>query len=1518
MLTIGRIFAGDGWRYLWDQVAGDPGDYYLVDVGRGESPGQWGGRAAGPELGLAGLVGEEQLRSLFGGLAHPVTGASLGRPPRQFRGVNERLAASRAVHDKAETAQWAQRELDLLEAGASSERVDAELRVFRSRADERWASTEATIRRGGERRAVAGFDLTFSAPKSLSVLWAAAPPEQRAKIWAAHHEGVTAAMGFIEREAALSRCGYDGVRQVDSTGLVTASFDHRTSRAGDVHVHTHTATLNRVRCADGEWRALDGRAVYRAAAAAGAIYDRVRETALERDLGIQHEIDPNSGAREIVGVEPEVRRLFSARQTQIEGRLDELVAEWRAQHGTDPSEWTVTKMSEWARLDTAARKGPGEATTDALRRWDTQCRAELGTSLADVWASATHPNRPHASAQPAETDDQLIAVAVRAVDRAKSTWTRYDLVRELTRRLPIDPTQATEETLTRVDRLVATALEPGNNCGVVSLAAPPAFTVPASLRRPSDNGSLYSEHGATRYTTDTALATERRLLAYAHDTTGPRLDPAAADAASSALDVDRDQAAAVAAVLGSGRRLDALVGPAGTGKTSIMGSVAQAWTQAGRQVLGVSIAENATRVLAGHAGIRAVNAAKLIFEHTQRSAKQRRQRWWDDAYAIAPGALVILDEAGMASRHTIDHVAAICAAADAKLLLVGDPDQLPSPDAGGTFELIAAHTAAATLTTVRRFQYHWERAASLRLRAGDASVIAEYDLRGRITGGTLSEVEDAAFSAAMADRARGLSVYLLADTNDIAARLARRARDVLVAVGRVDDTRTVALADGNHVGAGDQIVTRDNDRHNRSGDGRFVANRDHWTVRAVTPLGGLRVVRDGSDHTVDLDPAYVAGWVQLAYASTVHAAQGGTHDTAHTVLSPRSTRTSAYVGLTRGRVENHAYLVCTRPEGVDLDGPPDDPLAVLAGILQRPDPPDATAALNIQAEEADRAVSLATLFPIWQDLLAQAGARHAQTTLSAIVGNDLAEATVASAAWPALSARLRRLERTGIDPAAALAAAAGRPFDDAEDLAAVLHWRLRHTETTTTDPTITFTQLSPTGPGDLPHTARGVAAAMDARTHVLAHQIEDNPPTWAAALGERPTDPDQHGAWAARAGIVAGYREAFGITTPDDPIGPPPAPTHPDAHAWWTRAAAALTHTEKGALNSLPTEALEAIIERAHTHQATAPPPVADQLRCTATALRHAHTQEGAHAHIESPNGHSHTPTGLYHAPTACPAGHDTARLARQLERLERAQAVRNQWNLESARLDTHAAAAQAVLDHRQTTQQAQPYTEVDTATLIRRLAAARHRGERAATTADRYQQQTELTTIAIDGLLADIERAATVRPAYAEARDVVLGEQQAAARILTIRADLDNTRLGRHTVRRQHRANLEAELEQLQREHPALGSGDLTKRWDSLLANGETADQQALATLNGRHHQTTTDLDWYRNTGTQLRADAHKQTRIVAGIRAELSARTTETHKPRPAGRRPHQQTPKPQPSTTAVAQELLTNTTEPPQAAP
>ena len=239
-----------GWRYLWEQVSQGAEDYCSADVARGEAPpGRWGGTAAEAELGLTGTVTDDQMERVFGRLMHPKPGVGAG--PRQSRSLADRLAAAEEPCREQWTAAWTTREVDLLEAGASAERVEAEWDGHRQQDAEGWAEVAEGIRRGGDRVAVAAFDLTFSPPKSVSVLWAAADSEGREIIWAAHRAGVTAALAYLEREAAWSRSGYNGVRQVGSSAMIIALFDHRMSRRGDVQIHTHNAVLNRVRCDGG-------------------------------------------------------------------------------------------------------------------------------------------------------------------------------------------------------------------------------------------------------------------------------------------------------------------------------------------------------------------------------------------------------------------------------------------------------------------------------------------------------------------------------------------------------------------------------------------------------------------------------------------------------------------------------------------------------------------------------------------------------------------------------------------------------------------------------------------------------------------------------------------------------------------------------------------------------------------------------------------------------------------------------------------------------------------------------------------------------------------------------------------------------------------------------------------------------------------------------------------------------------------------------------------------------------------
>ena len=161
---------------------------------------------------------------------------------------------------------------------------------------------------------------------------------------------------------------------------------------------------------------------------------------------------------------------------------------------------------------------------------------------------------------------------------------------------------------------------------------------------------------------------------------------------------------------------------------------------------------------------------------------------------VRPGDLLVIDEASMVSTADLAAVEDIATRCGAKILLTGDTEQLSAPQAGGAMRLLAEEHGYYQLTTVQRFEQEWEREASLRLRAGDADVLAEYDQRGRILEGTREQMTDTAYQRWLADHLSGKASVLLVTTNAQAAELARRARDELAALGLVATDNLVELA----------------------------------------------------------------------------------------------------------------------------------------------------------------------------------------------------------------------------------------------------------------------------------------------------------------------------------------------------------------------------------------------------------------------------------------------------------------------------------------------------------------------------------------------------------------------------------------------------------------------------------------------------------------------------------------------------------------------------------------------------
>ncbi|MGH2931082.1 MAG: ATP-dependent DNA helicase, partial [Solirubrobacteraceae bacterium] len=246
-------------------------------------------------------------------------------------------------------------------------------------------------------------------------------------------------------------------------------------------------------------------------------------------------------------------------------------------------------------------------------------------------------------------------------------------------------------------------------------------------------------------------------------------------------------------------------------------------------------------------------------------------------------------------------------AAEAKLVLVGDPHQLGAVGPGGLFRTLVDDHGAHELETVRRFANAWEAAASLRLRARDPSILPTYLAKDRLAEGSRAAMVEDALLAWRAGRAAGEDVLVMTGDNESAAELARRCRAELVAAGVVE-ADGVRIASG-LAGIGDEVVTLRNDRRLRPSPSEFVRNGARWRVTDRGEDGSLTVVPLAGEGTVTLPSEYVAEHVGLAYALTVHKAQGTTSDRAVVLVDEAMTAAQLYVGMSRGRQENRALVV---------------------------------------------------------------------------------------------------------------------------------------------------------------------------------------------------------------------------------------------------------------------------------------------------------------------------------------------------------------------------------------------------------------------------------------------------------------------------------------------------------------------------------------------------------------------------------------------------------------------------------
>ncbi len=616
VLSVSKLTPGQE-GYYERSVAAGLDDYY---AGRGESPGIWTGRGA-RALELDGLVHEGELGRLIRGI-HPHTEEELRRHPK-----------ARQI---------------------TVERIDPFT-------DERRIETKKLA-------PVAGFDLVFSVPKSVSLLHALGDEETRRAVNEAHLSAWQAAVAYLEDEACVTRRGRNGVYREHAGGFVAAAYQHRTSRSQDPHLHTHVIVANMAQTpSDGKWRALDGEPILRSyRLAAGYLYQAQLRAELTRSLGVEWE-QPRKGMAELRHVPREVIREFSTRRAQV---VEEL-----------------------------ARKGGGGFYAAQLAAVETRERKEHIelAGLREDWRAR--------AAEHGLGNRELRALFGRVPQRDLS---REHLLRIAQRLLGPEGLTARQTAFSEPEIVMAWSQAHAQGASaerVRRLAA--RLTGTDGVERV---GERPSPGRPARYSTAELVAVEHDALALVEHGRGANAPSITLQQLEEIERVDRivlsvEQERMVREVATSENRVVCVVGLAGAGKTTATHAVAQVFAHAGIDVLGAAPSGVAAEKLQDETGIPSATLHRLL-EHARGQG------------GLPHASVLVVDEAAMAETRVLAPVLKLVEHAQGKAILIGDPQQLPAVGAGGLFAGIVEREGAIVLRENRRQQDELEREALARVRAG--------------------------------------------------------------------------------------------------------------------------------------------------------------------------------------------------------------------------------------------------------------------------------------------------------------------------------------------------------------------------------------------------------------------------------------------------------------------------------------------------------------------------------------------------------------------------------------------------------------------------------------------------------------------------------------------------------------------------------------------------------------------------------------------------------------------------------
>lgn len=825
----------------------------------------------------------------------------------------------------------------------------------------------------GTRKRQAGLDLCFSADKSVSVAWAMGDQDTRKAIEGAHHRAVQVALGYLQQEAAWTRTGQGGVN-FEQCELVFAAFQHSTSRAQDMNLHTHVLAPNVGLRSDGGTSALWNNELYQHKMAAGALY----RAALAYELGprgLGYAIEPHAELKDgkqspffrLGEVAQKVCDKFSKRRAQIEEQMQE--------HGH-----STAKSAAYAALATREVKGHvARSELDSI--WEAQLK-ELGYTPEMI---------PEVGSKKVEFAARNLTPPIAGIAETlaeqRAVFRPQDLVRAVAENAQLDGLTSPEDLLRAVRE---------------HLASPEIQTVAEGKRHPvlSTRTQLNAEGHILKLGAQLA---EKRGLTVSFPLAETmkakdqgRLDTLERHAAFDYLTTD------------SGN-LKILAGVAGTGKTSLLGAAREAWERQGLRVVGMALAGTAARELQSGAGIESETVrmremqlaptlqgqcdyhGKQLLRAAQYGTRQAgfnsrvqhglegllREGKWGKAPGYKDGPMdrmkldsktvVVIDESSMLGLEDMGKMLRLASRAGAKVVLVGDEGQLPAIESVSAFQALGERFGRFELSEIKRQEEEWMREAVRSFADGDSqtglSLLKENGALHMSTGGPQATKEklvadwmetrrggrvtlvESLLPDVIAPRVRTEDTLILTGTNADAKELnalAQGSRQKGRELGRIP----VTLGSGEKAHRGDRILFERNHRH------LGVWNGDIGTIVKVHDPINVNPLAKG-EVTVELDHGKRVRvnlnrykHTSLGYALTTHKAQGSTVDNALVYTTPqRAARDMVYVQTSRARESVNVYC-----PGHDLG----EDLADFERSLERDSGPKELATQVQESDERER------------------------------------------------------------------------------------------------------------------------------------------------------------------------------------------------------------------------------------------------------------------------------------------------------------------------------------------------------------------------------------------------------------------------------------------------------------------------------------------------------------------------------------------------------------------------------------